>query len=155
MGKAKAHRKNGGQTMNFLSRLSLAFSAGALGGLVNGLAVWLFGAVGFTAALGVNIAPQLTKAFLYPRIVWGGIWGVVLLFPLIRSSHVLRGLVLSILPTLVTLLIIFPSKGKGMLGVELGTLTPLFSLIFNAIWGIVAGGWYTVTSGRLRHRRKV
>ena len=64
-----------------LGTAMLAFSAGALGGLANSLAVWLFGALGITLALGVGIAPGLTPAWLYPRIVWGGLWGFLFLLP--------------------------------------------------------------------------
>ncbi len=47
--------------MNILiNKLSLVFTAGALGGLLNSLAVWIFGVVGITSALGVKIAPQLS-----------------------------------------------------------------------------------------------
>jgi hypothetical protein len=91
------------------------------------------------------MAPALTKTWLYPRIVWGGIWGVVLLLPLIKRSYVLRGLVLSILPTVVTLFVVFPSEGKGMMGAQLGALTPLFPLVLNGLWGAVAGAWYGLT----------
>lgn len=128
--------------MTFLRKISLAFSAGSLGALANSIAAWLFGLLGITAAFGVHIAPALSKSWLYPRIVWGGIWGLVLLVPLIRKSSALNGAVLSIAPTLVTLLVVFTLKGKGMMGMELGTLTPMFPLIFNAIWGAVAGAWY-------------
>lgn len=132
--------------MKYFRELSLVFSAGCLGAFANSLFVWVFGLLGITAAFGVQIAPALTKSWLYPRIVWGGIWGAILLVPLIKKSHVLRGIVLSIAPTLITLLVVFPSKGKGLMGIELGTLTPVFPLIFNAIWGVVAGAWYGFVS---------
>jgi len=128
--------------MGFIRSLSLAFSAGCLGGIANSLAAWWMGAAGIPAALGVKMAPDLTRTWLYPRIVWGGIWGVVLLLPLIRRSYVLRGVVLSVLPTIGTLFILFPSEGKGMMGMQLGALTPLFPLVLNALWGAVAGAWY-------------
>ena len=41
--------------------LSVAFAAGAVGGLVNFLIAPLFGALHITTALGVNIAPGLSK----------------------------------------------------------------------------------------------
>ena len=133
--------------MRFARRLSVAFSAGALGGVANSIVVWLCGVQGITAAAGVRIAPALTKGWLYPRIVWGGIWGVVLLFPIIKKSHVLRGLVLSIAPTLVMLFLVFPSNGSGMMGLDLGKLTPAFVVGFNAVWGIAAGTWYGAAGG--------
>jgi hypothetical protein len=40
-------------------------------------------------------------------------------------------------PTLVQLFIVFPFKGdKGLMGIDLGTLTPLFVIFFNVVWGI-------------------
>ena len=128
--------------MNLGRKLSLAFAAGSVGALANSFTVWLFGLLGITAAFGVKIAPALTSSWLYPRIVWGGMWGALLLLPLIKKSPALRGAALSIVPTLVTLVVVYPAKGKGMMGLELGTLTPLFPLIFNAIWGAAAGAWY-------------
>lgn len=122
-------------------KLSLVFAAGALGGLVNSLAVWAFGLLGLTTALGVAIAPALTPAWLYPRLVWGGMWGVLFLIPL-HQPWWRRGLLFSLGPTLVQLLVVFPLKaGKGMAGVELGALTPLFVLFFNAVWGLAAAWW--------------
>jgi hypothetical protein len=119
--------------------LGLVFAAGALGGLANGLAVWLFGEWGITQALGVKIAPALTPAMLYPRIVWGGIWGVLFLLPFFRDSYLKQGLVYSLGPVLVQLFVIFPYKAdKGMGGLDLGLLTPVFVVFFNVVWGVVA-----------------
>jgi hypothetical protein len=53
-----------------------------------------------------------------------------------------KGLVLSLGPSLVQLFWVFPMKaGKGVMGLELGTLTPLLVLIFNAVWGLAAAIW--------------
>ncbi len=125
-----------------VTRLSLVFSAAALGGLINGLVVWLFGLIGITKLLGVAIAPPLTPAMLYARIVWGGIWGALFLLPLWRGSIWWRGFLYSLGPTLVQLFIVFPIKAhKGVLGLELGYLTPLFVVAFNAVWGVTAAAW--------------
>ena len=69
---------------------ALAFSAGALGGLANSLFIWILGVAGVTAALGVAIAPELTAGWLYPRLVWGGLWGALFLLPLRTDSLLLR-----------------------------------------------------------------
>ena len=127
---------------NPAGKLSMVFAAGCLGGLVNSLAVWLFGMYGITAAIGVKIAPQLTAAWLYPRIVWGGIWGFLFLLPLLRRKFLVQGLLYSLGPTLVQLFIVFPMKAnKGMMGLDLGTLTPLAVVVFNAVWGVMAALW--------------
>ena len=65
-----------------LRNLSLVFGAGCWGALWNSLAVWLFGFLGVAGILGVKIAPALTAPWLYPRLVWGGIWGLLFLVPL-------------------------------------------------------------------------
>jgi hypothetical protein len=125
-----------------LRRASIYFAGGAVGGLANGLCVWFFGTAGITAALNVSISPALTPEMLYHRIVWGGIWGLIFLLPLAISSAVLRGTLYSLGPTFVQLFIIFPERAhKGMMGLELGTLTPLFVFLFNAVWGITAMLW--------------
>ena len=129
--------------MNILiNKLSLVFTAGALGGLLNSLAVWIFGVVGITSALGVKIAPQLSASWLYPRLVWGGLWGLLFLIPLMEKRYLYRGLIFSLGPTAVQLFILFPLKaGKGVMGIDLGSLTPLLVFIFNAIWGLTAAIW--------------
>ena len=123
-------------------RLTVIFAAGCLGGLANSLAVWLFGAYGVTKTLGVRITPDLSPVWLYPRLVWGGIWGLLFLLPVFRSSVLKRGLLLSLGPTIIQLFVVFPYKGdQGMMGMGLGALTPLLVLVFNAIWGITVAIW--------------
>ena len=127
---------------NLAKKLSLVFAAGCLGGLLNSLAVWIFGVIGITSALGVKIAPPLTAPWLYPRLVWGGIWGLLFLLPLMRKRFLYRGLIFSLGPTIVQLFIVFPVKAnKGIMGFDLGLLTPLFVFVFNAIWGLAAAIW--------------
>lgn len=121
---------------------SLAYAAGALGGLANSLVLWLFGAVGLNHLLGVALAPMFTPAWLYPRLVWGGIWGWLFLLPFPRLTSLSRGLIYSLAPTLVQLFIVFPLVlHKGVGGLELGHLTPLLVVFFNAVWGLVAAVW--------------
>ena len=127
---------------NVARKTSLVFAAGCLGGLINSLAVWVFGELRISAALGVHIAPELTAAWLYPRLVWGGIWGLLFLLPLMKTSIFARGLIFSIGPTLVQLFVVFPMKAhKGTLGLDLGLLTPLLVVVFNAIWGWSTAIW--------------
>ena len=126
----------------FLRSASICFSAGCVGGLANSVALWLGGQYGLTALLGVRLAPQLSPAWLYPRLVWGGLWGLLFLLPLLPRKWVTRGLVLSLGPSLVQLFYVFPFQAdQGQLGLGLGTLTPLVVLLVNAIWGLVTAAW--------------
>ena len=122
--------------------LSLVFTAGCVGAVANSVVVWLFGDLGINAALGVKIAPKLTPAWLYPRIVWGGLWGFLFLLPILRRSLLSRGLLYSLGPSVVMLFLVFPMKAnKGMFGLALGNMTPVLVLIFNAVWGVTAAVW--------------
>lgn len=129
--------------MNDLVRaMTLAFAAGCVGGLANSVAVWGMGQAGLTAAMGVQIKPAWTPAWLYPRLVWGGLWGFLFLLPWMPDSILGRGVLYSLGPTMVVLFLVFPLQAKkGMMGLQLGALTPLFALIVNAVWGIATAGW--------------
>ena len=79
---------------------------------------------------------------LYPRLIWGGIWGILFLLPFMQRRLFSKGLLLSLGPSLVQLFVVFPLKAnKGVMGLDLGTLTPVLVLIFNAVWGLMAATW--------------
>lgn len=123
-----------------MKNLLIYFASGSLGGLANSLALWLLGDLGITKTFGVSLAPVLSPQWLYPRIVWGGIWGFSFVLPFMKSRLIGKGLVLSLLPTLFQLFFVFPKLGhQGMLGIGLGMLTPVFVVILNMVWGFVAG----------------
>ena len=130
----------------YLMNCSMVFAAGCVGGLANSLAVWFLGKTGISKALGLQIAPALTPSWLYPRIVWGGLWGFLFLLPYFQQPLLTRGIVWSLGPTLVVLFIVFPFQAKkGLLGLQLGMLTPLFAFAVNAVWGITAAWWLSIS----------
>jgi hypothetical protein len=43
------------------------------------------------------------------------------------------------------LFMVFPNMGKGVLGLGLGTLTPVVVIGLNFIYGVVAAFWYRAT----------
>src|SRR5512134_3962921 len=101
----------------FLDRASMSFAAGAFGALINSLAIWAAGAHHLTARLGVRIAPHLAADWLYPRIVWGGLWGFLFMLPLVRGHWWLRGIILSLGPSAFQMLYVFPREtGEGYFG---------------------------------------
>ena len=134
----------------FFRRLTSCYAAGSVGALVNSLVIWLCGANGITAFLQVAIHPRLAADWLYPRIVWGGIWGLLLLLPLVKSRLLLRSLVISLGPTAAQLFYFLPVlQHKGLLGLKLGALTPLVVIIANWIWGLAALLWLRMTDRSL------
>ncbi len=125
-----------------LSRLSICFAAGCAGAVVNSLAVWGAGELHLTSRMAVKLAPAFTYEWLLPRVLWGGLWGLLFLLPLLpKRSIFLRGLMLSLAPTLAQLFYFFPESGHGMMGQSLGQMTPLFVLLANAVWSITAAWW--------------
>lgn len=134
--------------MKGLSRVSLSFSAGAVAGAVSGLLLFLCGALGLMQSYGVKMAPVLTPPWLYQRVVWGGLFGLLFVLPLLeRSPWFVRGIVFSLIPTLVHYFIVFPLVLKqGVFGLQLGDFTPYFVAFFNLVWGLVAAWWLRLTS---------
>lgn len=127
------------------------FAAGCLGALANSITVWFFGEIGITSALGVSISPSLTPEWLYPRIVWGGLWGILFFLPVFNSISLLKGSLLSLFPTAIQLFVVFPFKAqKGMAGLELGLYTPVLVLFFNWVWGVVTA--LTIKFGQKGHQ---
>lgn len=128
-----------------IRKISGAFTGGAIGGLVDSVNIVLLGKYGITAMLGVSMQPEFTAPWLYQRMVWGGIWMLLLVLPLWEKRTVLRGCAFSLLPSAMMLFMVLPGMGKGMLGLGFGTLTPAVVIVLNFIYGIVAAYWYKAT----------
>jgi len=125
-----------------IRKISGAFSGGALGALVDSINIWLLGQAGVTAMLGISMKPQFTGPWLYPRIVWGGIWAFLLMLPILSRKTALRGVLMSLLPSAMMLFLVLPEMGLGLLGLKAGTLTPVLVVGLNCIYGIIAAFWY-------------
>ena len=125
-----------------LARVSRCFVGGVVGGLANSVAVWLAGAIGATGMLGVSLAPAFTASWLYPRLVWGGLWGLLFLLPTSSLPTWARTAVFGLPPTLVQLFVIFPANPRASwLGLGLGAVTPVIVLLANWLWAFVAAQW--------------
>jgi hypothetical protein len=126
-----------GDDMNYLNR---CFMGGLLGVLANSVAILLAAMLGIMAFFSVAMNPQLTPEWLYPRLVWGGIWGLLFLLPWLRRwPFFWAALIASLGPTLVQLFIVFPFKAEqGIAGVKLGAMMPVFVVLFNFIWALAA-----------------
>jgi hypothetical protein len=125
-----------------LRKISGAFTAGVLGALVDSFNIWILGKLGITSMLGISFQPEFTAPWLYPRLVWGGIWGFLFLAPILINLTILRGILFSLVPSAMVLFVVFPGKGKGVFGLGFGALTPALVVFLNFIWGIVGAFWY-------------
>jgi hypothetical protein len=137
------------------SLLCICFCAGLLGALANSGVAWLAGTAGLPQWSGVNLAPDWTGAWIYPRLVWGGLWGMVFSVtvssPRSRKQWMRKGLWVSLLPSAWQLFYIFPNRTAfGILGLGLGTLTPIFVILYNLVWGAATGIFARTLWGRSR-----
>ena len=121
-----------------MKKLMMYFAAGSIGALANSVALWWLGYYGLTARFNIAIAPHLSPEWLYPRIVWGGLWGLLFILPMLQSRLWLKGLLISLAPTAVQLLVIFPQANKVIDATALGIYTPILVLLVNGIWGLTA-----------------
>jgi hypothetical protein len=134
---------------NVLSRANQCFAAGALAGFLLSLVIWLTGQLGLFLMLGIGFIPELTPGWMYQRVAWGGMWGLLFVTPLLASLPLWqRGLVLSLFPAAAALLIFNPYKdGLGLFGLAMGPAWPFIVLAFNLMWGAMAGVWLQLSAG--------
>ena len=125
-----------------IRKISAAFAGGALGGFIDSFNIWIMGKSGISDLIGLSMKPEFSAPWLYQRMVWGGIWMLLLLLPLLRDRVLLRGCFFSLLPSAMMLFLVLPEMGKGMLGLGFGTVTPLVVIGLNCIYGMAASLWY-------------
>ncbi|MCZ6472586.1 MAG: hypothetical protein O7E56_12040 [SAR324 cluster bacterium] len=126
---------------NRISSFYHAIAAGALGGLLQTTIILIASLLGFFKLLQLPLAFEFNLVWYYQRFVWGAIWGLLFLIPVLRGlPHWKRGLIVGVFPALASLLIFLPFKdGHGYFGWKLGTMMPVVVILFALIWGVIAG----------------
>jgi len=138
--------------MKYVRYISGAFTGGALGGLLDSFNIWFMGKVGLSDLIGISMKPDFTAPWLYQRMIWGGLWMLLLLIPVWKDRTILRGMVASIFPSAMVLLVVFPSMNKGVLGLEFGIAMPMVVITLNFIYGIFSAYWYVATCSNENHK---
>ena len=128
--------------------LSIAFVAGAVGGIANRVALWLLGLAGLSQPVSFALPlSDANKLWLYTAVVWGGLWGFLFLIPWPRRWWQ-RALVFSLGPDLGLWLVLFPLVWNlGLFGSGIGAAGLYIPLIANAAWGFGAAWWYELVAG--------
>lgn len=130
-----------------LRKISGAFTGGAVGGFVDSFNIWFLGVSGVSDLIGIGMKPQFAAPWLYERMIWGGIWMLLLVLPVLKKRVYLRGMLFSLFPSAMMLFMVLPSMGKGLLGLGFGILMPVVVVVLNFIYGMVASLWYKKVSG--------
>jgi len=129
-----------------IKRLAAAYFGGALGAMVVTLVLWGAARAGLFKEIDVAWRTSLSwEDSIAPNLLLGSLWGLGL--PLLRKripDLVRACLVLSMAPAIAQLFFWMPQAGHGMLGVELGALTPVVILAACLLWG------YTLSQGVAR-----
>ena len=111
--------------MKVVRDISLVFTGGAIGAFVDSFNIWLMGQVGISDMIGITMKPEFTAPWLYNRMIWGGVWMLLLLIPILKKRTCLRGMLFSLAPSAMMLFMVLPSMGKGVFGLGFGTLMPV------------------------------
>lgn len=130
-----------------LRKISGAFTGGAVGGFVDSFNIWFLGVSGVSDLIGIGMKPQFAAPWLYERMIWGGIWMLLLVLPVLKKRVYLRGMLFSLFPSAMMLFMVLPSMGKGLLGLGFGILMPVVVVVLNFIYGMVASLWYKKVAG--------
>jgi hypothetical protein len=133
--------------------LAICFCAGLLAALFNSLAACLSSALGLPALADITMTAELSKLWIYPRLITGGLWGLTYFFTVGRRGSrrywVRKGLWISLLPSAVQLFFTYPEQTPyGLLGLGLGPLTPILVILSNLIWGFFIGIFTRLLWGR-------
>ena len=128
-------------------KLSGAFTGGVVGALIDSVNVWLLFPFGILAMAGISLRIEFNGPWLYPRLVWGGLWALLLLLPILKKKVALRGIFMSLFPSAMMLFKVLPAMGHGLLGLRLGLLMPVMVVTLNFIYGLVAAFWYKNSGG--------
>ena len=128
---------------SLLQRANQCVAAGAVAGLATTILIWIASQSGSFVVLGLRLGFELTPGWIYQRMVWGALWGLLFLLPFFQAwANWRRGLVWGLLPALATMLIFNPFKDQiGFFGLDLGAAMPVVVLVFSLLWGAIAGWW--------------
>lgn len=128
--------------LDLSTRIAMGLLGGVLAGLAHGVLTWMVGSPAFRVLVSGGFETHLGAEGWSMRVVLGALWGLifgVLYVGLPGRDFVRRGLAFSVLPTLLTLLFVYPVQlGAGLMGFRLGPLVWTLVAAGNAVAGIVA-----------------
>ncbi len=108
-------------------KLAVTYAAGSIGALANSAALQLLRALRTDTGI-----PAATPGWLYSRLVWGGLFGLLFLVPVLPGRPLAKGVLLSLVPSVARLTLFAPAGGIG------GPLAVAMVFVFNAVWGVAA-----------------
>jgi hypothetical protein len=118
---------------DLLKKTAIVYAAGTVGALANSAALQLLRALRSDTGI-----PATSPVWLYPRLVWGGLFGLLFLLPILPGRPLAKGLLLSLAPSMARLTLFAPAGGIGP------PLAIAMVFLFNAVWGVATA--YTLAA---------
>ncbi len=130
--------------------LCVCFCAGLIGVFAAMGGEWLWVRVGLPGLGGWALQPMPAVDGFCARLLWGGVWGLLFFIGVgserRRKQWIRKGLLFSLVPALLQLLLLFPQMGHDSLAA--GVLRPMLLLLLNLLWGATVGVMTRVFWGR-------
>lgn len=121
-----------------MTSLFILYGAGTLGAVVHTAIGWLLTSAGVFAIFGSSYAIPIGMHAVYPRLVWGGLWGLFYLLPGVsRLTTLQASFLLALLPSAAQWLYWFPRGGAGWFGLDKGPATPVLVFALYFVWALV------------------
>jgi len=133
--------------MAIFRQLTLGFGAGAFGACVLVAVAFVLAKTGLPERIGAS-SPPLDLAFLYRLVVWGGIWGFLLVVPVMGRTWWLKGIIIGLLATAALVFFFAPPLQQAP------AAAIVYIVVLNSIWGVAAGAWWALVSGNRKNGRK-
>jgi len=139
-------------TTTVFLRLSVGFTAGAIGAIANTLMLYFLFGIKWGELIGVKSDPfaALTPAFFYDRITWGAIWGMLYAISFLDNKvhFLIRGVMAGLVVSIANWLIFLPLHGDGLFGSHNSPWFWTVVLFNNLAWGLASSAWYTFLQRR-------
>lgn len=124
--------------------ISVCFCAGMIGALGYSLLAAMLQQFGVLKLAGITLTFSLTPTEIYPRLIWGGVWGLAYFLTVApsraRIHWIRKGLWLGLLPAAFQLFVLFPQAGDTYwAGIHYGQTTPLLIVALCVVWGGLTG----------------
>lgn len=131
-----------------LQRVLLSFAVGSVGGMANVIFLVIAGFIGLPALMSLELPSFAKASFLYKQAYWGGLWALLFLLPFITKNWLIRGVIVAASAALVTLFVFFPMGKAGIAGLNIGVLMPVYVLLADLTFGLVASKLYDLTDNQ-------
>lgn len=87
------------------------------------------------------------KYTLYRLMVWGGVWAILFALPISKNIW-LKSSIVGLAVVFFNFIVLMPLQGSGFFGVNAGSTAIIMNIVFNYLWGIVAGIIYNAVSNK-------